>query len=222
MTTAREILTDCLTFGLNRLSPGESADADTLAVGLRALNSVADEWNGSKSFLFRTIITSSASPISSATGTLGTTWAGLSPGDEILGVTYLLDGMDFPMAPLTMQQYHERVADKAEVSEPEFWAHDGLATVYFYPIPNSKTIKLRTKAAVSTFADIDTDYSMPAGYRSALSACVAELLAFSMLGGIPQNISVKAAAARNRIAAQASDPAIIGAIPRRNSIIEGY
>jgi hypothetical protein len=126
------------------------------------------------------------------------------------------------MAQLTMQQYHERVADKAEVSEPEFWAHDGLATVYFYPIPNSKYIKLRTKAVVSEFADVDTDYSMPAGYRSALSACVAEALAFSMLGAVPQNISVKAAAARNRIAAQSSDPEIIGAVPTRNSIIEGY
>lgn len=222
MTTARTILQNALRFKLNRLSPGESADADTLDVGLDALNEVVDEWNGVKSFLFRTIITSSASTISAATGTLGTTWLGLSPGDEILGVTYLLDGMDFPMAQLTMSQYHEHVHNKSEVSEPEFWAYDGLSTVYFYPVPNSKTIKLRTKAAVSAFADVDTDYTLPAGFQSALTDCVAEKLAFVMLGGVPPNITQAARAARNRIAAQVCDPAIIGEAPRRNSIIEGF
>lgn len=222
MTTARLILQDALSFSLNRLSPGESADADTLAVGLLALNNIVDEWNGSKSFLFRTIVTSSAAPISASTGTLGTTWTGIAPGDEILGVTYLLNGMDYPMAQLTMRQYHEQVPDKAEVSEPEFWAHDGLSTVYFYPIPNTKTIKIRTKAAVSAFADVDTDYTMPAGFKSALTDCVAEKLAFVMLGGVPPNIAQAARAARNRIAAQVCDPAIIGQAPRRNSILDGF
>lgn len=221
MTTARSVLEDALSFGLNRLSPGESADADTLAIGLRALNSVVDEWNGVKSFLFRTILTQSAAPITTVTGTLGTTWAGLAHGDEILGATYSLSGLDFPMGHLTMRQYHEQIPDKTQVGEPEFWSHDGLATVYFYPVPNSKSITLRTRSAVSAFADIDTDYDMPAGYRSALSACVAELLAFTMLGGVPQNIAVKASAARNRIAAQVCDPDIIGRAPRRGGILTG-
>ena len=222
MTTARDILENALRFSLNRLSPGETADPDTLATGLLALNDVVDEWNGVKSFLFRTIITSSASSISASTGTLGTTWVGLSPGDKILGATYLLDGSDYPMAQLTMRQYHEQVHNKSEVSEPEFWAYDGLSTVYFYPVPNSKTIKLRTLASVSEFADIDTDYTMPDGFRSALTDCVAEKLAFPMLGAIPPNIAANARAARNRIAAQVCSPEIIGQSPRRNSIIEGW
>lgn len=222
MSTARTILQNALSFSLNRLSPGESADADTLATGLLALNDIVDEWNGTKSFLFRTIITASAAPISAATGTLGTTWTGLAAGDEILGATYLLDGMDFPMAQLTMRQYHEQVHDKAEVSEPEFWAHDGLSTVYFYPVPSAKTIKLRTKSAVTAFADIDTDYSMPAGVSSALTACVAEKLAFTMLGSVPQPIAMAARAAKNRIAAQVCEPEIIGRAPQRGGIITGY
>ncbi len=222
MTTGRTILQNALRFKLNRLSPGESADADTLDVGLDGLNEVVDEWNGQKSFLFRTIITSSVAPISASTGTLGTTWTGIAAGDEILGMTYLLNGVDYPMAPLTMGQYHEQVHDKAEVSEPEFWAYDGLSTVYFYPVPNGKTIKIRTKAAVSAFADVDTDYTMPAGFKSALTDCVAEKLAFVMLGGVPPNIVQAARAARNRIAAQVCDPAIIGQTPRRNSILDGF
>lgn len=222
MTTARLILQDALTFSLNRLSPGESADADTLAVGLLALNSVVDEFNGVKSFLFRTITTSSAAPISAATGTLGTTWTGIAPGDEILGMTYLLNGADYPMAQLTMRQYHEQVPNKTGASEPEFWAYDGLSTVYFYPVPNTKTIKIRTKAAVTEFADVDTDYTMPAGFRSAMADCVAEKLAFVMLGGVPPNITQAARAARSRIAAQVCSPEIIGQAPRRDSILDGY
>lgn len=222
MTTARTIIEDTLTFHLNRLSPGESADADTLAVCLRALNSIADEMNGSKSFLFREILTASGSAISASTALLGTAWATLSPGDEILGATYASGGQDIPMPSLTMQQYHERVYDKTQTGEPEFWAHDGLATVYFYPVPTGHTITLRTKAVVSDFADIDTDYSMPKGYRSGLSALLAERLAPTMLDGVTPAIARAAAAARNRLAAQACNPAILGQTPRRGSILQGY
>lgn len=222
MTTARQIIEDTLSVHLNRLSPGESADADTLAVCLRALNNVTDEWNGTKSFLFRTQLTASVAPVSTVTGTLGTTWTGIAPGDRILGATYATGGSDYPLSQLTMAQYHEQVVMKTESSEPEFFAHDGLATVYFYPVPNSKTITLRTHTAVAEFTEVDTDYSMPAGYRAALSACLAEALAMVMLGSIPQSVAMKAQAARSHIAAQTMDPAIIGLPPRRGNIITGY
>lgn len=219
--TARAVLEDALGFHLNRLSPGEAADADTLAIGLRALNNIVDEWNGVRSFLFREIVTTSAAPITAATGTLGSTWAALSPGDKILGAYYSHNGQDFPLYELTMAQYQGQVAAKTTVGEPGAWAHDGLATIYFAPVPNSKTISLRTRAAVSEFMDIDTEYALPAGYRAALSVLTAEALAFVMLGGVPQQLSVKAAATRNRLAAQNSNPAIISHARARGSILTG-
>jgi hypothetical protein len=45
MTTARQIITDALTFHLNRLSPGETLEADTAAVCLSAINAFVDDWN---------------------------------------------------------------------------------------------------------------------------------------------------------------------------------
>ena len=209
MTTARSIVTGALTHHLNRLSPGEALDADVSAVCLDALNFLADELNGQKSFLFRDILTTS-SAISSATGTLGTTWTGLVSGDEILGATVAYSAtLDVVLEPIALQQYHE-IAIKSLTTYPAYYAHDGAATVYFYPVPTGQTITLRTKQVVSDFADLDTDYSMPKGYKSALSAMLAERVAPVLLGGVSPAVAVAAKAARARLASQAVNPAIIG------------
>ena len=60
MPNARSIINGALTFGLNRLSPGETLNPDDAAVCLNALNHIADELNGSKAFLFREILTQSS------------------------------------------------------------------------------------------------------------------------------------------------------------------
>lgn len=211
MTTARQILGDAFTFHLNLLSPGEALDADALSTALSALNSLADEWNGRKAFLFQEILTASAAPIAAAYGTLGTDWVGISPGDEILGATCSYStGLDVPLIPVTMEEY-ANIAIKSVTSLPEVYAHDGLSKVYFYPVPSSKTVTLRTKSALQTFADLDTDYTMPKGYRSALAVCVAELLAPALAPSMYQPSAVKAAKARRQIAAQNIEPAVIHA-----------
>lgn len=208
MTTARTVLQNALTFHLNRLSPGEAADADVLDTCLRALNDVADEWNGVKSFLFREILTVST-PITGVSGTLGVDWAGLVSGDEIIGATCQYQtGLDVPLDPLTMQQYAQ-IAIKTVSSLPAYYAHDGAATVYFYPAVPAKTITLQTRQVVSSFADLDTDYVMPKGYSSALSACVADRLAPVMNAAVAATVKAAARAAKNRIFDQAVNPAII-------------
>jgi hypothetical protein len=218
MPTARTIIQDALTFHLNRLSAGETADPDTLDTCLRALNNIADRWNGQGGFLFREVLTAG---IVTGSGTLGATWATLAPGADILGVTYSSGGSDIPIDRLTMEQYHERIAVKATGGTPQFYAHDGLATVYFYPQPTALSVTLRTKQAVSTFADLDTDYSMPAGYQSALSANLAELLAPTMNMAMLGVCKRDAAAARQRIGLKTIEPAILGA-GSRGSILTGF
>jgi len=222
MTRARDIIEDCLSFALNRLSPGESADSDTLATCLRALNSIVDQFNGSGSFLFREILTPSAAPISTVSATLGSNWPALTPGEQILGATYRQGSSDYSMSELTFMQYHEQVVQKTQTGQPEYWAHDGLATVFFYPVPLSYVITLRTKAEVAEFADVDTDYSMPSGYRSAFSALLAEKLSPVMLGGVTAAVKADANDARMRLLAMNCKPAIIGIPPRRGNIITGF
>lgn len=222
MTTARSIITGALTFGLNRLSPGEALDADVGAVCLDALNHIADELNGSKSFLFREVLTQS-SAITGASAALGVAWAGLAPGDEIAGATVQYSaGHDVPLDPLTMAQYAESIAIKATASLPRYYAHDGLATVYFYPACAGQTVTLRTRQVVSDFADLDTDYSMPKGYKAALSALLAEKMAPTMLGGVTPAVAQAAQKARNQLAQQSVNPAILSGSRRQGNILGGW
>lgn len=209
MTTAREIITGALTFGLNSLSPGETLDDDTGAICLTALNFIADKWNGQKAFLFREILTAS-SPITGSTATLGTDWAGLLPGDEILGATVrYATNLDVPMDPITVQQY-QNIGLKNLSSYPAYYAHDGQSTVYLYPVATAHVITIRTKQIVSDFADLDTDYTMPKGYKAVFAAELAEEMAPSLIGGVTPAIASRARAARSRLASQAISPAIIG------------
>lgn len=221
MTTARAILEGSLGFHLNRLSPGETMDADLARTALTALNFVVDEWNGQKTFLFREIL-SQSSPITGPSAQLGVAWPALASGDSIEGATVQYSGgMDIYLAPIDMGQY-ANISLKATASLPQYWAHDGAATVYFYPACAGQTVTLRTKQSVTDFADLDTDYSMPKGYKAALSALVSEKLAPSLLGGITPAIAKAAAAARLRIGSQAVDPAIIGQAQPRGNILTNW
>lgn len=220
MTKAREIITTALTIHLNRLSPGETLNDDDAARCLAALNNIADSWSGSKSFLFREVL-SQGLPITGSSGTLGVTWAGLLPGDEILGATVQYQGgTDITLDPMTVEQYAS-IPLKSTASIPQRYAHDGSATVYFYPGCTGQTVTLRTKQVMADFADLDTDYSMPRGYKSALAACVAEAVGRT-LGGLTPDVVEAAKAARSRVQGQAVNPAIIGGVNRRGNILAGW
>lgn len=221
MTKARDIITGALRFHLNRLSPGETMDDDTAGACLEALNNLADEMNGAKSFLFREVLTTS-SAITGTTATLGSTWVGLSPGDEILGATVQYTaGNDVPIALITMQQY-QNIPLKNVSTFPQSLAYDGLSTVYLYPGATGQTVTLRTRQIVSDFADLDTDYSMPKGYKAALSAMLAERMAPSIAPAKVESARAEGQSARRRLMAQAVNPAIIGARPVRGNILSGW
>jgi hypothetical protein len=207
--TARQIISDCLTFRLNRLSIGETMDADTADRCLSALNVVIDEVNGGLFSLWREILTTGT--VSAVSATFPVTWPTIRLGDPVLGATYAMNGLDISIDPITMQQYHEGVALKTTTGKPSVYAYDGAETLYFWPVPSGPTsITLRTQEMRPDFADLDTEYSAPDGWRSGLSAMLAELVAPAMLGGVPPAIQKQASAARSRLQAQSYRPAIIG------------
>ncbi len=221
MTTARTIVSGALTFWLNKLSPGETLDADLSALCLTALNDVVDSFNGVGSFLFAEKFT--AGVCSGVSGTLGTTWVGISPGDEILGATVSYQsGMEIPLDPMTMGEY-ANIAQKATASIPQFFCPDGGSLIYLWPAAAGQTITLRTLQAFSTFADLDTNYVMPQGFPSAFSVCVAERLAPVLVGGVPPAVMTGAKAARNRLAAQVMAPEIVDSTKRAvGNILTGW
>jgi hypothetical protein len=220
MTKARDIIKNSLSFGLNRLSPGETMDADLSALCLDALNDIVDEFNGAKLQLFREILT--AGVVTGATGTLGTNWPSLVPGDLVLGasVSYSV-GLDTPMQPITLATY-QAIPQKATGGLPQWFAPDGAALIYFWPAATGQTITLRTRQVFTDFADLDTDYVMPKGYKSAFSALLSEKMAPTMLGGIPAAITRAAGMARVRLNSMNVDPAIIRSGVRTGNILTGW
>lgn len=221
MATARTIISGALTFWLNRLSPGETLDADVAATCLQALNDIVDEIDGGESLLFRQVFTPGV--VTGTSGTLGTTWSGVASGNDILSATVSYQaGLEVPLTPLTMGQY-ATISQKATASIPQFYATDGALTVYLWPAAAGQTITLRTNQAFTNFADLDTDYAMPTGYQSAFTAFVAERMASVLLGGIPPAVAKAASMARLRLQAQACDPEMIDLVPQQvGNILTGF
>lgn len=221
MTKARTIIRNALTFGLNRLSPGEAEDADLFGRCLDALASIVDRMNGSEGLLWREIFTKST-PISGMTATLGVDWATLASGVEIQGATVqYAAGMDIPMSEITMEQY-EQIPVKATASLPQVYAYDGNATVYFYPAAAGQTVTFRTLQQASNFADLDTDYVLPSGYQSAFEDFLAEKMAPTLNPSLLAVAKANAEASRLRIAANVIDPAILQGGHRMGNILTGW
>lgn len=220
MTTARQVITTALTVHLNRLSPGETLDADTAATCLDALNDVVDSINGLKAMLWREVFSTGA--VTGTSGTLGVTWPTLASGDKILGATVQYSaGMDFPLVPMTMERY-ANIPLKATASLPREYAHDGAATVYFYPAATGQTVTLRTKQVFSDFADLDTDYGLPKGFKAALAALLAHHIGPVLIGGLPASVAVSASRARRQLLSQTMRPAVIADQNASGNILSGW
>lgn len=169
MATAVQIVTNAMR-SLNRLSPGETLNADDLAAGFEHLNLIVDTLSASKAFLYRTVITSAAQTgnITLAAGS----WAAIPVGTRLMSVS--VDGEEIPR--ITPEQYATEY-DTTSSGSPTRWAQDGLASVQFVPVPNGQTIKVAHGVSVTTFADTTTDYTMPPGYKAYLGAAVAVKMA---------------------------------------------
>lgn len=206
MTTARIILSLALE-SMNRLSPGETIDADLAAVCLRRLNTIADDWSvGAKMTPQDQIV---AGAVTGATLTLGADdFAAIAPGTVIPQ----LQADNYPMSPITMQQYNT-IYMKEAAGRPELWAYDGLSTIYLYPAASGNTIHILSRAAFTQFADLDAEYLLPAGYKGAFAAALAVAMAPALLGGVtPDLLRIEMRAMAN-IAGGNIRPAIISASP---------
>lgn len=166
---------------LNRLSPGETLDADTAAFGLRRLNLLVDELSAIQQFLFQDVILSAPQTgnITLAAGA----WTAIASGNDVISAA--ANGL--PLAQITMQQYNA-IYDQTVTGLPRVYAADGLAAIYLYPVPTGQTMRLQYRVGAGVFADYTTDYSMPAGYRAALGASLAVRLAPSVLGKVPPEL----------------------------------
>lgn len=205
----------------NRLSPGETLGADEAAFGFRRLNELVDELSAQDSFLYQSIFTTAT--VTGASITLGTgSWAQISPGSQIISG----EAAAFPMAPITMEQYGQ-IYDNTLAGLPRVYAHDGLATVFLYPVPTAVVVKFQIRIGVSSFADQNTTtYSVPAGWRAALSAALAVRIAPNIIGSVTP--ALERAEKKLMDSVDRADPKILDVLsytsqPRNSgSILRGY
>lgn len=205
----------------NRLSPGETLGADEAAFGFTALNELMDELSAQDQFLYQSIFTTAT--VTGASITLGTgAWAAIQTGAQIISG----EAAAFPMAPITMEQYGQ-IYDNTLAGLPRVYSHDGLATVFLYPVPTSVVVKFQTRVGASAFADQNTtSYSVPGGWQSALSAALAVRIAPNVIGNLPP--ALIRAEKRLMSAVDRTDPKILDVLsytrqPRNSgSILRGY
>lgn len=198
MTTAVEIVTDAMGW-LNKLYPGETLNADDLATGFSRLNSIVDQMSAQKPFLYKTVITSAAQTghITLAAGS----WAAIPAGARILSVN--VDG--HPITPVTGRQYAE-IYDATSTGSPDLWHHDGMSTIYLYPVANGQTVEVLTETGVATFADTTTSYTMPPGYKAALGLSLAVSLAPTLNPGLLKFLLLEKKAAMGAITSYKPEP----------------
>lgn len=208
MATARNIITLGLE-SMNRLAPGEALDADLAAACLRRLNSIADDWSNGRDMMPQEQTVSGS--VTGASLTLGAgSFANVAPGDEILSVT----ADNYRTSPITYKQYQD-IFDKTITSRPTLWAHDGLSTVYLYPTASSNTIAVSTRKPFTVFADLDTAYTMPAGYEGAFAASLAVAMAPALLGKVSADLMARKREAMFNVQGANIRPAILNANPLR-------
>jgi hypothetical protein len=204
MTTARTIISLALE-SMNKLAPGEVLDADLAAICLRRLNAIADDWSAGRDMTPQDVIASGA--VTGTSLTLGTApFAAIPVGEEIISAQ--ADG--FPMTPITMQQYND-IPIKTQGGRPEVYAWDGMATVYLYPAATGNTINLLTRAPFSSFADLDTSYTLPARSQGAFAASLAVAMAPALLGGVTPGLQLAEKKAMFNVKNANVRPAIVDA-----------
>jgi hypothetical protein len=175
---AREIIQDALEW-LNRLSPGETLDADTAAFCMRRLNTLVDERSAEALFLYQDLKTTA-----SQTGhiTLGAgSWAAIPVGAEIIAMG-ASDG--YGLLPMPLTEYIT-LADPTTSGDATTYTYDHKATIYLYPVPTSQTLTIQTRAGVTAFADLDTEYTATPGTKASLGVSLAIRCAPTLLGSVP-------------------------------------
>lgn len=219
MSTARTIITLALE-SMNKLSPGETLDADVGAACLRRLNSIADDWSAGRDLAPQDQTVTAT--VSGSSITLGAgSFAAITPGDEIIA----MQADVVPMSPITIQQYNA-IPVKTTTGRPQFWCADGLSTVYLYPVASGNVLSVVTRKPFSSFADLDTDYTMPNGYEGAFAASVAVAMAPALIGKVTADLEKAEKRAMFNIRNGNVRPAVLNADPMRarcgGNILTGF
>jgi len=170
MTTARDIITRSLQ-KIGAIVKNEVPAADEANDGLNSLNALISSWsNDSLNIYARTWETFSLTGASSYTIGTGGNFNTARPTNIV--AAYLRSGtIDYPIDIIDDAAYVS-ISYKNLQGIPEFLNYDNgypLGRIRLYPLDNAGySLFLLTEKAVSQFATLDTDMSLPDGWERAL------------------------------------------------------
>lgn len=160
---------------------GEALSNEDKETGLQKLARLVDRWNAKRAAIFadtllRNALTPSLQP--HTIGPTGTWTVSQRPvsidGD---GTLFLASGVTLPITQRTMAWYQGLPAPTLTTGEPTDFVYNPEwpnGSIYFWPVPTSALqVQLRVRGILSAFA-LSTTFSMPPGYRDALTLTLAE------------------------------------------------
>lgn len=178
MTAARTLISDALG-DIGVLDATETMTAEMATHGLRTLNRIVDRWNAQRLSVFA--VREVAGSFSGASATIGPALTINTPHPLRIeeGAYYVKSGISYPLRIWSREDYASVILKSTAGDYPQGIWYDRLipGTVYVWPVPSVVTeYHLPIMYQFAEFADLDTDYSFPAGYVDAFFYTLCERL----------------------------------------------
>lgn len=178
MTTARELISDALG-DIGVLDPIETMSAEQAQHGLRALNRIIDSLNAQRLALYA--VRDVAATFSGGSAQVGPGLAVNTAHPLRLepGCYYVKSGISYPLPLWSREDYNAAVlkAQAGEYPRGIYYDRQLPGTVYVWPVPAAPVeYHLQMLQPLADFADLDTDYSLPPGYKDLLYWSLCERL----------------------------------------------
>jgi len=142
--------------------------------GLSVLNDVIESMQIEKMYIYATTVASYTMTGSQTSYTIGTGGNfNVTMPTDITNAYVRYNNIDFPMKKINMMDYGNIMNKTFVVGIPQFFAYNAaypLGTLYFWGTPDQNyTVFLQTPQLLTSFADLDTDYTLGRGYKRFLS-----------------------------------------------------
>lgn len=210
MATALDVITDAFD-ELGVRGAADTLSAEDSELGLTRLNSLLDEWNADRQTVYREVITTGVLTADLSPHTIGPTGASFSAVSRPVSIdaANIVDTSPTPdiiLSHLNIRDaaWYANLSVQAITStipsdlyyDPE-WPNGNL---YFWPVPTTAyTVQLFLRLLLDSDLALSDTFTMPPGYRKALTLTLAEDLAAPLNAQVKPSTVEAARKARARI-----------------------
>lgn len=209
--TVRQVLQDALT-DLGVLQEGETASDAQTSLALSRFNRLLDNWNADRLKVYADqYLTFTWVPGTSPTtiGPTGATWTTGQRPVTIEGISYIFPGGGtnayITLTPRDAQWWHNQITPELATTNPTDFYYNPTwpnGSIYFWPVPQTAyDVELQVRVVLSQFeiSDLSDTFTMPPGYRDALTLSLAEELCIPFRVAPSQQLKESATKARARV-----------------------